>query len=258
MSNALLSDGSILYGTRAGCLVRIVDRGDRGQTEGLYRGNHPSAAGLTVERSDTEGDFIYVATHGQVPQQPGDLYKTSRARLTATGAAHEPLWAYAAGKAIAPDDWSQDGPGLFGSPLVVDVGGTVSVYAVAGDWPDEGDVTWLDPDRGWIVKVPGGGPDGSERIMPLEVGGAWYPAFNVTMDAGNNLWLHGGQNRALSDSGRILRTDRALSGLVSLTQGTTSRFGFSEIVLGDSYLYAVSAATWDGDDRVMPVVYRFE
>jgi hypothetical protein len=256
MSNALLSDGSILIGTRAGCLVRIVDLGDRGQTNGIYKGIHPSAVGLTVERSETEGDFIYVATHGQVRQQPGDLYKTSRSRLTASGTDHEPLWTHSVGKAIAPDDWANDGPGLFGSPLVVHAGGSVSVYVTAGDWPDEGDSTWLNPDRGWLVRVPGDGPDGSEQTLPLELDGQWYPAFNVTMDANGTLWLHGGQNHAVENSGRILRTGVDLSGLVSL--GTTSRFGFSEITLGDSYLYAVSAPTWDEEDIVSPVVYRFE
>jgi|GEM_PF-4833322 len=257
MSSARFSDGSLLYGTRAGCLVRIVDHGDRGATEGLYRGAHPSVVGLTIEPAPTD-DLVYVATHGQVPQQPGDLYQTSRSRLLATGADHEPLWTFPVGEALAPDDWRSDGPGLYGSPMLYEEDGAKSVYVVAGDWPDEGEVSWLDPDRGWIVRVPGDGPDGSERWLPLELEGQWFPAFNCTMDGGGNVWLHGGRNVAVAESGRVLRTDRDLTELVALPAGTTTRFGFSEVVLGDSYLYAVSAPSWDGDDVVAPVVYRFE
>lgn len=41
MSSVLFSDGSLLYGTRSGCLVRIVDHGDHGAVEGMYRGRTP-------------------------------------------------------------------------------------------------------------------------------------------------------------------------------------------------------------------------
>ncbi len=263
-SSAMLSDGSILLGTRAGCLVRVVDYGSEGKTEGVYKGPHPSITGLTVESSGTD-DFIYVATHGQVHNQYGDLYKTSRDRLTAEGEGHEPLWVYNVGEEIEPDP--DDAPGLFGSPLLAKIQGETYVYVVVSDWNwptpgcdsdgiEIGGCNWLDPDRGWIVKVPGDGPDGSQEYLPLQSSGEWYPAFNCTMDGGGNIWMHGGKNRSGDDGGRILRTDQDLSQLTAISDGTTERFGFSEIVLGSNYLYAVSSPAWEGDDGVKPVIHK--
>jgi hypothetical protein len=257
-SSALFSDGSLLYGTRSGCLVRIVDHGDHGAAEGMYRGAHPSAVGLAIEPTASGDDQIYVATHGQVPQQPGDLYLTARSRLSAQGTGHEPIWSWAVGKAIAPADWSTDGPGLFGSPAVVPTDAGTMIYAVAGDWPDQGASSWLNPDRGWLVRVPAGGPDGSEKVLPLEIEQKWFPATNCTVDGSGALWLHGGLDRAVAGSGRILQVKADLSGLTALTAGITERFGFAEILLDGDGLLAISAASWDGDhDDISPVIYRF-
>jgi hypothetical protein len=134
----------------------------------------------------------------------------------------------------------------------------IRVSAVAGVWPVQGPSSWLNPDRGWVVKVAGSGPDGSEAQLPLRVGDQWYPAYNCTVDGRGNLWLHGGLNRAVDGSGRILRVDADFSGPVGITAGVTSRFGFAEIILDRGGLYAISAASWDGDhDDVSPIVYRF-
>ena len=257
-AGAMFSDGSILLGTRAGCLVRIVDNGTSGATVGVYRGLHPSVLGVTVEPTGTGDDHVYVATHGQNRFQPGDLYKTSRDRLSATGDDHAPIWSYAAGEDIAPEDWFGDAPGLFGSPMLAEVDGRMYVYGVVAEWPAEGRSISLNPDRGWIIRVPADGPDGSEIHLPLQLGEDWYPAYGCTMDGSGQIWIHGGLNRAVDGSGRILRTDPNLSSLAAITDGVLPRFGYSEIVLGSDYMYAVSSPSWDGDDDVMPVVYRLE
>jgi hypothetical protein len=256
-SSAVFSDGSLLYGTRSGCLVRIVDHGDHGAVEGMYRGAHPSAVGLALERTGSGDDQIYVSTHGQVRQQPGDLYLTARSRLTAQGTGHQPIWTWAVGKAIAPDDWNSDGPGLFGSPALVPTETGTVIYAVAGDWPDQGTNSWLNPDRGWLVRVPASGPDGSEKVLPLELEQQWFPAINCTVDGSGALWLHGGLDRAVAGGGRILRAEGDLSALTAITAGTTERLGCSEVLLDGDGLIAISAASWDGDDNIFPVVYRF-
>ena len=234
-----------------------MDHGSEARTEGTYRRAwaSPPVLGLTVEKAPDGNDFIYVSTHGQGQQQHGFIYKTTRDRLMATGEAHKPLWIYEAGKEVGPVESPSDSPGVYGSALLAEIEGEKYIYAIVGNWPDSTN-SWLDPNRGWIVRVRANGPDGSEKQLPLKLGDKWYPAINCTMDANGNIWINGGMSRPVENSGRILRTDPELSELVAISAGTLRRSGICEIVLGSNYLYAMSNPAWEGDEEEMPVIYK--
>jgi hypothetical protein len=288
-TSALLSDGSIVFGTWTGCLVRVVDQGAYGTTEGITA-HTGGIFGIAVEtKDDLEGDRIYVATTGANRNVPGTLSKTSLLRLK-DDRYQDLEWVFEAGKAVS-SGWLGDAAGILSSPVLYydETVETTFLYTIVTDWSDttEGG-GWADPERGWIVKVPADGPfntytlgpeppvgagqqwiyeDTPVDVLALEVNGAGYPAFNCTMDGNHTVWIHGGKNRP--EGGKILRTDKDLTPLVTVFDGDTVGFGYSELLLGDDFMYAVAMGAWypkevrndlekpiDWHDRFRPVISK--
>jgi hypothetical protein len=262
LSSAMLSDGSILFGTRAGCVVRVVDNGTSGSIAGLYQPPMGatvvgSVVGLTVEPFQNHNDSIYVATHGQNNWEPGGLYKTSVTNLIE---GRRPDWENPMGKTIGPSD---DSPGLLGSPLLATRNGVKHVYATVADWNDTGIKHWLKPDRGWLAGLRADNGQWDLPLLELKVGQTWYPAFNCTADGAGNIWMHGGLNQVAQPPyrGKILRTDLSLSFLAEIGSGTTNGFGYSEILTfkdpaHKNTLYAISGRA-DTNADIPPTIYKF-
>ena len=244
----LLSDGSFVFGTSGGCIVRIVDLGTEGRADGIYRHDPPwpggapaPVTGLTLDKSN---DDIYVATHGLTKVNEGFIYKTSKTRLTnGTGAE----WTYLASRAVT-DLLALNKGGIPGEVALAEIDGVKYLYACVVDQP------FGNPDMGWIVRIPADGPGAIENrwwemgkqlrytddlITELKIDANWYPAYNCVVDGSGSVYLHGGLNRQAP--GRIMCLDSELN---HLWDYETIRFGYSEVALGNDYLIAVAHGAW--------------
>jgi len=227
-NNVLLSDGSIVFGTAQGCLVRLVDYGDHGRTEGVYLHgmdpfwNAPTGAavqGISTEETESGDDAIYVGTQcfgGNCANNAGYgfLFKTTRERLKNDQGVEwdlnvsdfcDPNWTPGPGHSMVVGD----PPGMLGSPALAEVGGTrylfasvTDVYGVVGEDWDHGTTINRpnNPDRGWMLRIPVDGPGESPgyeevEILEMQEGGTWYPPWNCTIDGNGDLWVQGGLNR---------------------------------------------------------------
>lgn len=235
----LLADGSFVFGTSGGCLVRIVDLGTEGKAEGVYQ--HKPVAPVLGLSVDLASEEIYVAAHGLTTVNEGYLYKTSKERLLTGGGV---LWQYMTSRAVTNASFLDKG-GTMSRPTLVKANGKSYIYAAVVDLP------LGDPDRGWIVRVPADAGPGSpvmkdgrldypdDLIRELLIDGTWYPSYHITADGAGRLYVHGGRNRPVP--GRIMSFDADLN---LLWAEQTQRFGYPEVVLGEDCLVAVGHGAW--------------